>query len=118
MAFTILAISVAALMRVFGTGLHSADLSAQYSRAALLAESRLASIGIEEPLAEGEQAGEFDDIYRWRTTVVPYVGLDDEEIPDNLPVEVFEVTLEVLWDDSGQERSIVLQTLRLSPKRQ
>jgi general secretion pathway protein I len=71
-AFAIMALALGALMQVFSTGLRTVTLGDEYTRAVLLAESKLAAMGVEEPLQEGEQSGTFDEHYRWRTVTRAY----------------------------------------------
>lgn len=80
-AFTILGIALTVLMQVFSTGLRNITVGEDYTRAVLLAESRLASVGVEEPLQEGEQSGSFDGPqgYRWRVVISLYDLKQEEE---------------------------------------
>jgi len=71
-AFAILAIALGVIMRIFSTGLHNVTVGEDYTRAILLAQSKLASLGADESLRPGEQTGAFDEGYRWRVTVQPY----------------------------------------------
>lgn len=71
-AFAILAIALGVIMRIFSMGLRNVTVGEDYTRAILLAQSKLASLGVEEPLQTGEQTGAFDEGYRWRVTVQPY----------------------------------------------
>ncbi len=113
-AFVIVAVSLGALLQIFSSGLRSSHSAEAYTTAALLAESKLASIGIEEPLEEGETTGAFDNGFRWRSTVAPHapeVGQDEASA-----AQAYEVTLVVRWGERGDERSVSLTTLRLAPK--
>lgn len=112
-AFVIAALSLAALLQVFATGLRSATTSEHYARATMLAESQLASIGIEQPLAVGQSSGAFDDEYRWRIVVAPYQEADMDAL-----VEVFDVSVTVSWGAEGENgRSVTLRTLRLGAEK-
>jgi type II secretion system protein I len=71
-AFAILAIALGVIMQIFSTGLRNVTVGEDYTRAILLAQSKLASLGTEESLQPGEQTGAFDEGYRWRVTVQPY----------------------------------------------
>ena len=71
-AFAILAIALGVIMQIFSTGLRNVMVGEDYTRAILLAQSKLASLGAEESLQPGEQTGAFDEGYRWRVTVQPY----------------------------------------------
>ncbi|MEE8123112.1 MAG: prepilin-type N-terminal cleavage/methylation domain-containing protein [Alphaproteobacteria bacterium] len=113
-AFAILALALGVLLHVFSTGLDNARVSEAYTMATLLAESKLAAVGIEEPLAEGETAGRFDDRFRWRVAVRPH----GESPPDeDGSVRAYNVIVTVFWDKRDGERSVSLSTLRLAPRR-
>lgn len=110
-AFVILALTLSVIMRIFSGGLRNVALAEDYSRAALLAESRLAEVSV-QPL-EGEAGGEFDGKYRWRSTVRPWV--DDAGVPSaDLPVRLMEIEVKVAWGEgSGGLREIGLRTQQL-----
>lgn len=120
-AFVILALAMAVLMQIFSRGLTGADLAERYSKAALLAESKLAAIGVEEPLKEGSYTGKFDDDFSWQLKVVPYRDATQKEDanPANalFPVQLFEIELAVRFTtDDKRERAVTLTTLQLAPK--
>lgn len=110
-AFVILALTLSVIMRIFSGGLRNVVLAEDYSRAALLAESRLAELSV-QPL-EGEAGGEFDGKYRWRSMVRPWA--DDVGVPSvELPVRLMEIEVKVAWgEESGGLREIGLRTLQL-----
>ena len=119
-AFVILALVLGVLMQIFSGGLRNASRAGEYQHAVLLGQSKLASVGIETPLKEGESNGEFDGTYRWQVSIRPYLdsrGQADEQtgLPAPiLPVTLMEVEIQVLWGDIEQPRSVSLQTLRLT----
>jgi len=112
-AFAILSISLGVLLQVFATGLRNAGLADDYTRAALYAESILAAMGREVPLAEGERSGPVNDQFSWRSTVSAFTeGLPDLE---KARVRAYWVSVEVYWPGRVQNRSVILETLRLAP---
>jgi general secretion pathway protein I len=128
-AFVILALALGALMEIFSGALRNVSRSEEYQRAVLLAQSKLAAVGIETPLAEGETDGEFDSNYRWRLSIKPFQ--EPPAAPLNLPpqpagappivtpvipVALLEVELRVQWSEGDQPRSVVLNTVRLANK--
>jgi general secretion pathway protein I len=117
-AFAVLALVLGVLFRIFSGGLNVARLTEQYGRATLLAESKLSEVGVEEPLREGQSSGAFESTedYHWQLTVSPYVWSQPGTSSDNLSVHPYEVTVEVLWGEEEQSRSISLTTLRLVPR--
>ena len=112
-AFVILAVALGVLMQVFSTGLRNARVAENYTTATLYAESMLAAVGVEAPLAAGETSGDFDDRFRWRLDVQPY------EIPDGddeaAAGRAFRVVVTVSWGDEDDPRDVTLTTLRLAP---
>ena len=68
-AFAIFAISFGILMSILSDSLHSTRQSADYTRAALWAQSLLDPVGVGETLREGASSGRFDDKYRWRLNI-------------------------------------------------
>jgi len=122
-AFAILALALGVLFQIFSLGMRSTVLSEAYSRAVLLAQSKLATVGVEEALAEGATAGEIDDAYRWQVSVQPWAVEEskDTAVEDTtvLPrrFDPVQVTVDVLWDEAGHEHSVSLSTLRLVGRR-
>lgn len=115
-AFVILALTLSVMMRIFSGGLRNVDLADDYSRALLLAETRLAELSVQP--VEGEASGEFDGKYRWRSTIHPWV--DDAGAPgagaQPLPVRLMEIEVRVAWGEEGNRpREIGLSTLQLAP---
>lgn len=112
-AFAILSISLGVLLQVFATGLRNAGIADDYTQATLYAESILAAIGRETPLAEGVRSGPVNDRFSWRSTVSPFAeGMPD---PQKTGLRAYRVSVEVFWPGLLQTRSVVLETLRLAP---
>ena len=115
-AFVILALTLSVMMRIFSGGLRNAALADEYSRAVLLAESRLAELGVRP--AEGEAEGEFDGKFRWRSTIRPWATDADAAGmgAQPLPVRLMEIEVRVAWGEEGASgaREIGLSTLQLA----
>ncbi len=109
MAFAILGVALGVLLQVFAGGMRNTALAEEYTRAALYAESILAAVGREAPLAAGEENGRIDDKFGWRTIITPYT----ESVPEDLPAIPYRVSVEVFWKGTVNNRSVVLDTLRL-----
>lgn len=124
-AFTILAMALGVLMQIFSRGVNGAILSDRYARASTLAESKLASTGVEAPLKEGSTNGKFDgkfdEDFTWTLSVRPYEDASLEPLPGGvapiMSVQLFEVELSVNFTtDDQRERRVVLTALQLAPK--
>ena len=114
-AFVVLSLTMAVVMQIFSGGMRNARLADTYSRAVFLAESKLAEVGIEQPLASGEGGGQLGSDFRWRVTVAPY---DDGGAADRLtlPARLYQVRVRVNWSEGGRERQIELASLRMGPR--
>lgn len=110
-AFAIVALALSAIFQIFSTGLRSSVVTENYNMATLLADSKLAGIGIEEPLEAGDQSGTFDNGFRWEANIRPYDDGGSTFTPGE--IQAFEVTVTVKWGGVVRERSLSLATLRL-----
>lgn len=138
-AFVIAAGLIAVLLRVFGNGLKSADLSDHYSRATTIAESKLTEAATEAAekgvdASEGSESGEIEDTdFKFVVTTTEIADPTPPTDPlqaQQVRVRLVEITVRVMWDDTApgaqndanagnaaQGRSVSLSTLRLLPKK-
>ena len=109
-------------MQIFSRGVNSAALADRYARATMYAESKLATVGVEEELKETAASGKFDDVFSWGLLVRPYQDplpkeqsvVDFEKLMQS---QLYEIELKVNFTaDDRRERTIKLSTLRLGPK--
>jgi general secretion pathway protein I len=113
-ALTILAISLAVIFSIFSVGLRGRRAAEDYEQATMLAESKLSSLGVDEPIREGETVGRFNDQFWWKTAVTPYHEEGRNEDKDTLKPLV--VTVMVSWNEGNETKSVTLKTLRLVPR--
>lgn len=124
-AFSIMAIALTVLLRIFGTGVNNAVISEEYTIAVQIAESLMARTGVETALTAGENQGNEGDKYDWQVIVSPVTPpaarrrLKDEESDQQTPAaELMSVRVRVSWGDEEQARSIELNTLKLQQQGQ
>jgi general secretion pathway protein I len=112
-AFTMLSLVLAVSFEIFTSGLKRAGELDDYSRALLIAQSKIASVGTEEQFKEGQSQGQSEDgRFRWAVAVVrteeglppgykgPYVYL------------LYRVDVKVDWlGADSRDRSIALSTM-------
>ncbi len=114
-AFTIMAIALAALLQAFATGLRSGQAAGERARLVARAESRLASVGASIPLAPGLYDGS-TEAGRWEVEVRPYspAGRPESAAAGAAPAGFapYAVTVVVTAKDGTRQR---LETLRLGP---
>ncbi len=114
-AFSILALSLGVLLRIFAGGSQIAVTSGDYSRAILTAESLMASLGYDLPLQPGVFDGHLAGDVRWHLDIHPYAldtGLTGDQ---KLGFSPYWVELTVEWGDAEDPRAFSLTTLRLIP---
>ncbi|WP_233496902.1 prepilin-type N-terminal cleavage/methylation domain-containing protein [Dyella sp. AtDHG13] len=108
-AILLLAVAFAALLKVAGASLHLADHSGQISRADMWAQAKLDALGVTEPVAVGESAGDFGKDYRWHLRVRPW---QDGDPPQGSPLSLYRVDLDVRWGSSRRPQVLHYTTLR------
>lgn len=110
-AFTLLATLFGALLQIFSDGLHAARAGERTTHAVVIAQSRLATLGVEQPLRIGVASGAMGNGYHWRVTVRPY--LDDQLPAPRGMLKPLAVTVEVFWEDLGQPQTLTLTSMLL-----
>jgi general secretion pathway protein I len=110
-AFAILGLSLGILYQAFGGSLRNLAVAGDYTRAMIIAESRLAEAVNRMPLEQGSETGE-EAGYQWRLRLTPWE--DVEDLPETFKAWLVEV--EVNWGGAGHSRSYRISTLRLSDK--
>lgn len=119
-AFVVLATSVAILYRTFSAGLNSVQALSGYNEAIALAEAKLGTLGLEQPVKEGEDSGTSEDgRFKWTIAIKPYTPPATQADPGGIVTahELLRATVTVTWDEVGQQkRSIELATVRMVGK--
>jgi len=109
-AFTIMAISLGIVLKIFSSGVNTAVISEDYMIATQIAESVMARTGVEEALEVGETSGIEGDKYQWQVKITR-----DEtfEITEGSEIELLAVQVTVKWDENlANARSVELNTLK------
>lgn len=116
-AFVVMGLVVGVLLQLFGSSMRSVAIADEYSFAVQIAESRLAAIGNEIKVEEGEKTGEEKGSgYQWRITMQP-LKMDDklEELP--LPLQLYRVEVTISWKNADKPRTFQLSSLRFGEKK-
>ena len=119
-AFLLLSVVLVIVFEIFSSGLSRAGELDHYSRALAIAQSELASAGVEEALAEGEMRGESDDHqYRWTVSVRKHDEVDAAKPPTQAVTltayTLYRVDARVEWKSgAGVDRQVALSTLLLA----
>jgi len=113
-AFAVAGILLVAVLRTVALGLDGSQRSEAFTKAAILAESALDSLGTVSPLADGDTADIRDGPFRVRAAVERY---RDPGAPsgDGQYLVLYRLSATVTWRERGRERAVSLSTLRLGP---
>ncbi len=119
-AFSIMAIALTILLRIFGTGVNNAVISEEYTIAVQMAESLMARTGVEAPLEAGQAHGTEGDKYHWQISVSSPTSRsarpslrDLDAAQQTATPELMSVQVSVSWGDEDQPRTVELNTLKL-----
>lgn len=116
-AFSILALSLGILLKIFSAVVNTAIIAENYTTAVQISESLMAKTGIETPLQIGQTTGIENNIYHWQIEISPFTFNDDQIDTKILPAELFKVKISVHWgDDMLSDRQLELTTLKLLNK--
>lgn len=112
-AFLIFAVGFGVLLQILTSSLRVAHRSEDYTQATLWAQSKLDTVGVGEALKEGSDHGTFDDRYRWDMEVQQIQPPDVAGgVDENLPIELYQISLTVAWGVPGREHSTRFETIR------
>lgn len=108
-ALIVLALLLGAFAQIMQTGLRQSRTVEARTTATMLAQSRLAAVGIELPLAVGEAWGETEDGLAWRTAIELV-----EPPTESQPLAAYAVQVTVAWSPAPGDQ-VTLTTLRIGP---
>ena len=111
-AFTILAMALTVLLKIFSAGLRNVDAASEYARAVSIAEAELAIPGLLEPLHPGITRGEEDGGYNWVRDVSEFRPVNRPEYA-GAPIPPYLIAVEVSWPAGRGERTVRLETIRI-----
>lgn len=119
-AFALLALALTLLLGSLSGASRQVREADQRSRAMLHAQSLLALVGVDTPLQEGRQQGQWEDgRYVWTLRVSPYVeprsgALQASPVATAGGAQLAELSLQVRWGE-GEGQQLQWRTLRLLP---
>jgi general secretion pathway protein I len=117
-AFVVLALVATALFELYGGALRNAGAAGEWSRAVLVAQSRLEEAASAQPLRPGAASGTDEPGLDWQTRVEPYeppqVDPELERQSDAMPTRLYRVSVVVNFPGQrGQSREVTLSTVKL-----
>ena len=116
-AFSILALSLGILLKIFSAGVNTAMVAENYTAAVQIAESLMAKTGVEKPLQAGDASGVENEKYDWQVVVSPFEFNPENVDTTAITAELFKIKVIVSWGDSdANDRQVELTTVRLINK--
>jgi general secretion pathway protein I len=121
-AFVILALVATSLFQLFSGALGNAAAAEAYSRALLIAESRLAAAAGARPLVEVVERGDDDEgRIHWEARVKPWEppNVDPElaRVSEGMMTRLYRIEVDVRFPGiAGGERTLSLATVKLAAK--
>lgn len=111
-AFVILSMAMAVILRINATSLRNHEVSKQYLKAVQIAESRLTEMGIDDHSLDLLREGVEGEGFTWHYLRQPYNGWSGEQY-QGLAVEPVEERIRVAWDTANGEREIAFSKVSL-----
>jgi general secretion pathway protein I len=118
-AFSILALALGILLKIFSAGVNTAGVAEEYTAAVQIAESLMAKTGVESRLQPNEATGLENEKYHWRVSVSPFQFTTENLDVTTIAAELFKVKVTVSWGDHNarvDRRQVQLITLKLVNK--
>ena len=116
-AFSILALSLGILLKIFSAGVNTALVAEDYTAAVQIAESLMAKTGVETPLQANQASGLENEKYHWLVEVSPIEFNPENVDATAITAILFKIKVIVSWgDDNTNDRQVELTTLKLTRK--
>ena len=112
-ALSLIGIVLVVVLQLFSANLRSLSSSESYVNAAAHAEAIIRNILEDEEFPNTTLSGTTEDGYRYEATIAK----EYEERVQALNVDLYQVKVIIHWSDGLRERSLSLQTLKLTEKK-
>ena len=114
-ALAILGIGLTVIFELFSGGLRLGSISQEYSVAVNYGHMKMEEIAYQSKVEEGEEEGRFDENFRWNVAIRKVDILPvRSDIDFKPPVELFQITLNIIWKSGSKERSATFESYRTS----
>lgn len=109
----IMAGSFVIIMGLFSGGLQSKQRARDFTMAVDLARNKMESTLLSDTFDPGITQGEFENGYRWKVEISKFVEEEasESDIIIKPDVSLFSILVEIIWDNSNQEKSYSLYAI-------
>lgn len=113
-AFLVAALLLSVILSGFSSGMSNLVRTDRISQAAIIAQSRLAEVGVVEPLHVARYKGRDQQApdFSWQVNIVPFEWELAAPLA-NAGSTMYRVDVEVFWLSAEKEHSFVLSSLRM-----
>ncbi len=109
-AFGMFALLFGLMMQILSTSMTNTRRAGDFTQAAMWAQSKIDTLGLEEMIEPGTSRGNFDDRFRYEMEITEELVADERALDlMELPLVLYKVRVVVLWDGNGQ---VVFETLK------
>ncbi len=112
-AMAVLSIALVAVFELFSAGMRGLGAADDYVCAVVKAEAKMREILDNDPFIEKTWQETSDDGYQFDASIKKTA----EDRTENLTVDLFDISLTVVWTRGTKERSLKLTTLKLVNKK-
>jgi general secretion pathway protein I len=112
-ALAILGIGLTAIIELFSGGLRLGKTSEDYTKAVGYGRMKMEEIISQQNIEEGSDEGDFDKTFHWQVDIKKIDLLPADKPTDlKLPIDLFQVKVNILWKSGSKERSTILETYK------
>jgi general secretion pathway protein I len=115
-SLVITSLVMAVLFEVVSQNLTAVERTADGYHAALFARSKLATLGITDPVVEGQSQGRFDPVFSWVLMVEKDEALSSEH--ESAPVTLYRIELAVRWQRHSNAFQRIYRMRRVAPQKE
>ena len=109
-AFGMFALLFGLMMQILSTSMTNTRRAGDFTQAAMWAQSKIDTLGLEEMIEPGSTRGEFDDRFRYEMEITEELVVDERGLDlMELPLALYKVRLVVIWEEN---RQVVFETLK------
>ncbi|HEY7905464.1 MAG TPA: type II secretion system protein [Wenzhouxiangella sp.] len=109
-AFGMFALLFGLMMQILSTSMTNTRRAGDFTQAAMWAQSKIDTLGLEEMIEPGTSRGEFDDRFRFEMEITEELVADERALDlMELPLALYKVRLVVAWEEN---RQVVFETLK------
>lgn len=109
-AFGMFALLFGLMMQILSTSMTNTRRAGDFTQAAMWAQSKIDTLGLEEMIEPGTSRGDFDDRFRFEMEITEELVADERALDlMELPLALYKVRLVVAWEEN---RQVVFETLK------